>query len=247
MEAWIKHHREIFDDCLLINHRSTDRSLEIIKKHAPASWEVIDTQLPDFGAVELDQEMMQLEGLIDTSPETFKLCINTTEFIFTYNFRDRLEQLTHEFPDKQGFGIRSFLLQDREENLPILEPFFKNRHYGWVDGKTKPAFRHWRYIHNQPNGQYTVGRHSTTLNVINVPDLKLVHCTYVPWGPAGRKRKLQIIQDGKLPLRDIKQGYGVQHILTPERLEECYNGDLNHNVDLRKEEDFNKEYVKWIS
>lgn len=243
MESWVKHHREIFDDCILVDHNSTDDSCKIIKKLAPSSWRIVPTNLLNFDAVALDKEMMYLEESLGTSNDHYKLIINTTEFIFTYSLRETLEKLIKENPEAQGFGMRSFCLQDKEENLPFMEPVFKNRHFGWVDGKVKAAFRHWRFIHNQPNGKYNIGRHSCNLNVVRSPELKLCHFTYSPWGEAGKARKLQI--KTRIPVENFNSGLGVQHNLTKEQLEDVYKKDLSFNIDLLTEEDFMVEYRKW--
>ena len=39
---WIKHHRDVFDNAILINYRSTYNSDRLIKKLAPSSLEIVD-------------------------------------------------------------------------------------------------------------------------------------------------------------------------------------------------------------
>ena len=58
---WIDHHKKIFDHGILVNHRSTDRSVEIAKSMAP-DWEIMDSKTVDFDAPSCDTEMYELEG-----------------------------------------------------------------------------------------------------------------------------------------------------------------------------------------
>ena len=49
MEWWLNHHLNLFDHGILINHKSTDRSVEIIRDIAP-EWSILDTSLEFFSA-----------------------------------------------------------------------------------------------------------------------------------------------------------------------------------------------------
>lgn len=73
---WIKHHKQIFDHAILINHGSTDRSFDIIKEMAP-EWDVIDSSLKEFDALLTDFEVEKVEEKI----RGWKVCLNTTEFL----------------------------------------------------------------------------------------------------------------------------------------------------------------------
>jgi hypothetical protein len=46
---WLNHHKKIFNDGLMINYGSTDRSVELIKQICP-TWKIVDTKNEYFGA-----------------------------------------------------------------------------------------------------------------------------------------------------------------------------------------------------
>ena len=73
---WLRHHRDIFDHGVLIDHHSTDRSCEIIRELVP-NWEVVPTEQEDFDVVDTDFEIMLHERRF----EGWKICLNVTEFL----------------------------------------------------------------------------------------------------------------------------------------------------------------------
>ena len=82
---WLNHHKKLFDKIIIVDYRSTDRSIEICKLICPECT-VITSQNLDFGAVNVDKEMMELEDRI----EGIKMILNTTEFLFSEISLDKL-------------------------------------------------------------------------------------------------------------------------------------------------------------
>ena len=73
---WLKHHKKIFDNGIMINYQSTDDSVKIINEICP-DWKIIDTKNDFFGAEAIDREVESIESSIDG----WKICLNITEFI----------------------------------------------------------------------------------------------------------------------------------------------------------------------
>ncbi len=73
---WLMHHTKLFDHGILINRGSTDRSVEICRQFAP-NWEVRDSKVPEFDAILVDQEVMDIEKEVNG----WKMVLNTTEFL----------------------------------------------------------------------------------------------------------------------------------------------------------------------
>ena len=76
LKWWIPHHTELFDEGILINHSSTDGSVDICRSIAP-HWRVIDTEFTDFNATKNDLEVMKHEATVDG----WKMVLNVTEFL----------------------------------------------------------------------------------------------------------------------------------------------------------------------
>ena len=73
---WLEHHKKYFDYGLMINYKSTDRSVEIINEICP-EWQVVDSVNPEFSAAEVDDEVMYYEEQIPG----WKIALNVTEFL----------------------------------------------------------------------------------------------------------------------------------------------------------------------
>ena len=54
---WLDHHKKIFNHGIMINHRSSDSSVDIIKTITP-QWDIVDTLLSEFDAFMTDLEVM---------------------------------------------------------------------------------------------------------------------------------------------------------------------------------------------
>ena len=74
---WIKHHRRFFDEAVLIDYHSSDKSREIISRLAPKGWEVQSSVNQVFEAEKIDEEVMAIERQV-CGP---KIVLNTTEFL----------------------------------------------------------------------------------------------------------------------------------------------------------------------
>lgn len=235
LPAFISHHRDMVDGAICINHGSTDTSVEIINNFAP-EWVVVNSKLNSFDAQATDEEVMEWE---DTLPEGFKITLNITEFIWNVDFKERLEYYATQYRDKEAWGMRSYCLVDNHPIDPV-SPKFHTHGFLSVGDMGKPIVpRHWRFVHCGKNGQYSPGRHSTSLNSMNTEDLFLLHYSFAPW-PNCEERKLQI--QNRIPQSDKNAGRGVQHIQTKESLKITRQNHLDVSYSLLSDPQYSKHY-----
>jgi hypothetical protein len=74
---WLNHHKTMFDQIIIIDYNSTDKSIEICKNICPEC-KIIKTRNNCFDARKVDIEIMDIENNIDG----VKIVLNTTEFLF---------------------------------------------------------------------------------------------------------------------------------------------------------------------
>ena len=233
LPAFCQFHKGVFDTVIGIDHHSTDNSRELIKQICP-EWTIVDSYNRDFNAATCDQEVMQYEAGLAS---TWKIALTVTEFVFVTELEETLNRLSRENPGIQAFGGRCYSLVDAEQKNS--RPDWRDHHFGAVEcGDVKTR---WRYFHNQPSGQYTVGRHVTFLSNKNVDDLPMIHWRYAPW-PWCKERKLQIA--AKVPLSDISQGRGMHHLMKEKEMEADYKTWAGVSKDLLLDPVYSYHYKK---
>ena len=79
---WIRHHFNLFDDVVLINNNSSDRSVEIIQTMAP-NWKIIDSRFKTFNSKTTDELIMQIENSYE---DYIKITLNITEFLIINDY-----------------------------------------------------------------------------------------------------------------------------------------------------------------
>jgi len=160
---WLKHHLELFDHGILINYRSTDRSVEIIKELAP-HWDLVDTTNPDFKPGPCDREVESYE----MQHEGWKLALNVTEFAFCGNLQVFLKEFEETFPDLDAFRTSGIIMVDSEEEQarPLTEePLLLQRRHGYIERDHRNPITQGvicsrsRLFHKREHGDYTPGRH----------------------------------------------------------------------------------------
>lgn len=243
LPAWINWHKEMFDFVYLLDHQSTDKSVEIIKTLAPKHWKVIPSRLTDFNAGANDAEVSETETLMkNTDKPDWIITLNITEFIFSPSIRERVEALSKLAPDIQAFGMRSVCLVDLEPNdsLDLLE-----HRTGYVDyEKGVNGSRRWRYIHNWLWGKYHLGRHYTDLVNTTCPELLIAYWQFAPY-PNCKQRKQQIVT--RIPPSDRAVGNGIQHINleTDEGFYRVYEEERARSYDLFEFPLYKEYYEYW--
>jgi len=219
---WLQHHKDMFDDIIIINYRSTDNSMEICKSICP-NCKIIETRNRYFDCDEIDIEFMEIENSI----EGIKIVLNTTEFLIC-------ETSVHDiFDDTEN--LYSY-------NIKVISPYsntcynidnyydlFKNL----VNDDVTYHFdrQGTRQIHNFPNGRYHVGRHITNNKSTLTNKAHVIWFGFYPWNDRLLKRKLQISQN--MTEQDKNKGFGSQHFWSKERMESV-NREQANSVDSLK-------------
>ncbi|MBX3117429.1 MAG: glycosyltransferase family 2 protein [Fimbriimonadaceae bacterium] len=232
---WLKHHYPLFDHGVIIDSHSTDRSTEIVRELAPG-WEVVPRQSDVFSAETIDLEVMEVERRF----EGWKLSINITEFFCCRDF-----EMFRAFLEMDGrgmFGIRGVVLVDPPDTYAEpdpVRPLVAQRHHGFFEDERmgpQTVMMRSRFFHRFPDGAYTFGRHNSGHpHVWHPPGALILWCGYSPWNEQFLARKLQI--KGQLSDEDKKIGWGSQHMLEREELEEMRlrYAKISEDLSLRPE------------
>jgi hypothetical protein len=164
---WLRHHRNLFDHGIMINYQSTDASCDIIKELVP-EWELINTRntegwvYPD----NIDREVMEIEEKLPLN--TWKMALNTTEFIFHNNLRNYLTDFDNKHPGINGVRTNGLCPISKPEDKD--KPADPSRHlilqetYDWVEGDGGTHIGRRRLLHRHSHGNYVTGRHETYHN-----------------------------------------------------------------------------------
>lgn len=203
---WLHHHKDMFDDIIIVNYFSTDKSMEICKSICP-NCKIIETQNEYFGAEEIDKEFMNIENGI----EGIKIILNTTEFLLcetTINdiFINNTSQVSYDITTISPYSLNTYNINTYSElfnNLLNNDVVYHN------DRRT-------RQLHNFHNGNYTVGRHSTFNSISFTNKAHIIWFGYYPMNEKLLKRKTQIVAN--MPQKDKDIGYGFQHLFNVEQM-----------------------------
>lgn len=206
---WLKHHYKLFDHGILINHGSTDNSVEIIKNIAP-TWEIMDSSVRDFDPYETDFEVQKIEE----KTKGWKIALNITEFIW-----GDLDQLVALGERKKinAFSLQGWIMIDHDpknviklnKGLVQQKPFgiketqlialitsmilklnFVARFFRYICGQ-KILYRA-RLFHRNTIGKYSPGRHITMTSPVVQSHVKLLWFGFSPFDQVMIKRKLGI-------------------------------------------------------
>jgi len=160
---WLKHHLELFDHGILINYRSTDKSVEIIKELAP-HWDLVDTINGDFNPCDCDHEISNYEKL----HPGWKIALTGTEFLCVDNLHKFLEQFQKDFPTLERVRTQGVIMvdsPDEQEKTLTEDHLVLQRHHGYIEAlHPNPINPHLfcsrsRLLHKKHSVEYTMGRH----------------------------------------------------------------------------------------
>lgn len=226
---WLKHHLALFDYGVLINHGSTDNSVEICRTLAP-HWRIVPSHLTHFDAYLTDFEVMSYEKELPG----WKIALNVTEFLMSSLPLSEIEiYLTQA--NKSGCGASGMLMVD-EHTGSVLDhgiPLPLQQHFGIddnaiVDGTHRHALgisqapQRNRFYHRLPVGMYTPGRHGSFHPDANTRlfDLMVFHYAYAPWNDCTMQRKMQIAT--KIQQEHLINNWGGHHMRSTEDLQRDY-------------------------
>ena len=218
---WLNHHKNMFDEIIVIDYNSTDKSIDICKSICPEC-KIIKTRNTYFDAVEIDKEFMDIENTI----EGIKIVLNTTEFLFSEKpikdlFMDDTQPNSYSITCTTPYSMNSYNINNNYElfsNLLNDDIVFHNDR--WT-----------RQIHNFPNGNYNVGRHSTNNMSISTSKAHIIWFGFYPMNENLLKRKLQIQQN--IPQTDKDKGFGFQHLFSKDKLLDVNNKKSNSGSSLK--------------
>jgi Glycosyl transferase family 2 len=248
---WIKHHQKLFENGILIDYNSTDRSVEICKDLAP-NWRVVTSKNKKFDAIAVDKEVMEYES----SVEGLKMALTATELFLPYC---HLHELNKEFEDSGISGVRTYgtFMLDKEpdvtpsydRSLVEQKPFGKLTGYTFDNGlgEYKPDFFkvYGRVIHKDSNGDYRPGRHETVRNYRERSDLYTLKFKYSPWNETTLSRLQQFKE--KIPRSDFEKKAGIQHFFEEDKFIQAYKDNVETAIDLRTDNNFNKALDFFLS
>ncbi|SFE61565.1 Glycosyl transferase family 2 [Paenibacillus catalpae] len=229
---WLMHHIPLFDHGILINRGSTDGSVEIIRKLAP-HWEIRNSRVPDFHAVEVDKEVMDIEKRISG----WKMVLNTTEFLVS-RYGKQLFPILDSLGGKM-YSIRTIVMVDPPGYYrdPVYDlPLVKQRYHG-VFPPDPHALYIGRFIHRHKSGHYTAGRHWTTRPYeVFINPTFIMKFSFSPWNGPMRARKLQI--GPTIPHAAKTRNIGGHHLFNAQELEARYMAFATITEDLRRIPEF---------
>jgi len=218
---WLNHHKNMFDEIIVIDYNSTDKSIEICKSICPGC-KIIKTRNQYFDAEEIDKEFMDIE----TGIEGIKIVLNTTEFLFCEKsikdiFVDDTNPISYAINALTPYSMTTYNINN---NYELFSNLLQNDIVYHSD-------RGPRQIHNFPNGRYTIGRHSTKNISIPTSKAHIIWTGYYPMNDKLLKRKLQIQQN--IPQRDKDRGYGIQHLWDKDKLLSINTEKVNSGISLK--------------
>ena len=155
LPCWLRHHVPMFDHGVMFDYESTDRSVEIIRELAP-HWEVrpsINGSV--FYSRAIEKEIIDAEN--ELSQDTWKIILNTTEFLLAGDLRKKLA-LRESENDVEIFGIITngaalVDLKDSDESDIDDVEFVRHHTHGIC-----PYPQRYRLLH-KGHYQYEPGRH----------------------------------------------------------------------------------------
>jgi hypothetical protein len=243
---WLEHHTRIFDHGILIDYGSTDRSVEICRRLAP-HWEVRPSRNQFFDARLVDEEVMDIERTL----EGWKIALNVTEFFVC---RDMIlfKWALNSFGSSM-YGIRAVLMADppghKFTNLDDKLPLVSQRHFGFFEDEKLSSnnyLRRSRFFYIYPSGSYLPGRHQSNLPVfMHPPGALILWFGFSPWVKEMKARMLQI--QSKIPESDKKLGYGVQHLVDEQKLEQRYLAEAAKTENLLRRPEYERLLSGWTS
>ena len=236
---WLKHHRNMFDFGIMIDHGSTDESANICRQLVP-HWKLVRTRLHKFDAFLNDLEVMEYERTVTG----WKIVLNVTEFFMLPFPISHLENTLLKM-GKEGITATGVIIVD---NQPGVEPEMNislplQKHFGIEDNEYIDVnLRHEiglprlisrnRFYHCNEVGMYQPGRHSSYHQDANhrADNIFIFHFGYAPWTERGILRKQQIGE--KVSLGDLKRNWGIEHIRNREALDEAFFKVKSNSKDL---------------
>ena len=217
---WLLHHRDMFDDIIIVDYHSTDKSVEICKRICP-DCKIITTRNAFFDAENIDTEFMDIENSI----EGIKIVLNTTEFLFC---ETSVSIVFDGITQPTSFAVTAVSPYSKKNY--IINNYYELMHNLLNDDIRYHKDKGTRQLHNFANGAYIIGRHSTRNPSSHTDKLHIVWLGYWPMNDNLLARKLQIHIN--IPQRDKDKKHGYQHFFTKEKMLEINQTNATSGTSL---------------
>jgi hypothetical protein len=240
---WINHHKKLFDYGIMINHGSTDKSVEICKELCPVHWKIVNSVNENFSSTTNDAEVKVYENSVDG----FKITLTVTEFLLVPTSLNQINNYIIENNINYLKTTGVCMVDTDLDNLPTYEKqLFAQKHHGVIRDYVDPGspwmkdawnYNFGRYYHNQPFGKYSPGRHNL-LNcekVYHVSDIFTLKYKYSPWNDYTIDR----IQKYERKVKEENPNY---HLSSEQEHNDMYKHFLNYSHDLREDHSFLSAY-----
>jgi hypothetical protein len=218
---WLNHHKNMFDEIIIVDYNSTDKSIEICKSICP-NCVILNSRNEYFGAIDIDKEIMDIEN----ETEGIKIVLNTTEFLLCETsvkdiFIDVTSPISYSINCISPYSKKAYNINNCYELFSNLLNNDIVYHYD----------RGFRQIHTFPNGNYHCGRHGTYNHSVQTNKAYIIWFGYYPMSNDLLKRKLQIQQ--KIPQSDKDSRLGFQHLYDINELYRINQEKSNTGVSLK--------------
>ena len=211
---WLRHHARLFDHGIMIDYRSTDRSLEIIRAMTP-TWEIRPSRNDMFHSVSIDREVMDVEATVPG----WKMCLNVTEFVMHVDLREYIAELERVRPGALGIVTTGLIIQDSPDQvgIPLTDAdLWDQRHFGCPEpdpfhGVTDRR----RLLHKADHGGYGIGRHSNGVSMLQDPPLYLF---WYGWCPL----ELKFLRNKSTKPMVPSSDWGSHHVRADEEIRDIW-------------------------
>ena len=218
---WLNHHKNLFDDIVIIDYNSTDNSIQICKNICPNA-KIITSKNKYYGSSTTDLEIIEIENNIDG----IKLVLNITEFLF---LKKPIKDLFNDSDnDKKSYKIIAYTpysskkyeinnYKDLISNL-LNEDVLYNR-----------DINHSRDIHNYSNGNYVDKRKGTNNITYITNDVFIIWFGFYPMNDKFIQRKLQI----KNNISEIDKKNNSHHFYNIDEINEIITNNMKNSTNLK--------------
>ena len=217
---WLNHHKNLFDDIIIIDYNSTDNSIQICKNICP-NVKIITSKNKYYGNRTTDLEIMEIENTIDG----IKLVLNITEFLFLKNpiknlFNDNdNNKKSYKIISYTPYSSKKYEINNNKELISNLlnEDIVFNR-----------DINHSRDIHNYSNGNYIDKRKGTNNITYITNDAFIIWFGFYPMNEKFIQRKLQI----KNNIIENDKKNNSHHFNNINQINDIINNNINNSTNI---------------
>lgn len=219
---WLNHHKKFFDHGIIVDYGSTDRSIELCKAICP-KWEIRKTRNLNFGAINADNELMDIEKTV----EGIKIILTTTEFLFCDKPVNEVFNNLNISLSVKSYGpyIKKNIYPKKLSELIIS---LLDDSVVYIHEKSRGT----RQLHTFKHGNYTVGRHYTKNITYPTDDFHIIWLGNFPFNEYIMKRKLEV--KTKIPDSDVKVGFSYHHFFSEKQMLDIIYKNCEKGIHLRE-------------